>query len=324
MWLTNVTATPVGSFYFFGDAGASFRCFTGGIAGNNNLMLRGTGLTDVSLSAVGSAPFVVHFVHETSPANVIKVYKNGVLSGTVAQAAPLNISGNGFRIGGYSTVSSLPSGCIMDEFRMYNRALTAAEVASTWNISLGTPLSLKSMELKGEVEGNAVRLSWQVAREAEVATYVAERSFDGRAFSMVQEIPKKESVTSYAVTDNDGPGVTGYDAIYYRVVAKELGGASSYSNVLRLALDRADAGFSISPNPFVDNLLITLRPTKSGPASVKLLDAQGRVVRERLEQFPAGKSEIKLAGLETLPAGTYQVIVEADGNKRTTTAMKLH
>ena len=39
-------------------------------------------------------------------------------------------------MGGYDAVTGLPSGGLLDEFRLYNRALPDAEVLSTWNFSL--------------------------------------------------------------------------------------------------------------------------------------------------------------------------------------------
>lgn len=140
MWLNNFPATASTTQYFFGSGGGvTFRCFTGGVAGDNALLLRGTGLTDVPVTAIGSAPVFIHFVHEVSPANVIKVYKNGVLTNTVTQSS-VNITGTDFWVGAYSgTTTAFPSGCLMDEFRMYNRALDANEIASTWNVELGGP-----------------------------------------------------------------------------------------------------------------------------------------------------------------------------------------
>ncbi|HEX5652831.1 MAG TPA: LamG-like jellyroll fold domain-containing protein, partial [Chitinophagaceae bacterium] len=137
MWLNNFPATASTTQYFFGGGGGSaFRCFTGGVAGNNALMLRGTGLTDVPVTNIGSNPTVIHFVREITPASVIKVYRNGVLESSIAQGTP-TLTGTDFWVGAYSgTTTAFPSGCIMDEFRLYNRALDAAEVGATWNISL--------------------------------------------------------------------------------------------------------------------------------------------------------------------------------------------
>jgi hypothetical protein len=130
-WLNNFPATASTTFYYFGDNTAgSFRCFTGGVAGNGNLLLRGTGLTDVPINGIPSTPTVIHLVYTGTS---VKVFKNGVLDNTVAQT-PATFSGAGpFLVGGYSSSNSINAGTLMDEFRMYNRALTDLEVNQTWN-----------------------------------------------------------------------------------------------------------------------------------------------------------------------------------------------
>jgi len=130
-WLNNFPPTAATTYYFFGDASAqSFRCFTGGVAGNGNLRLRATGLTDVSINAISPGPIVIHIVYTGS---AIKIYKNGVFSNEVTEPA-INFNGTGpFLVGGYSTSNSFTAGTMMDEFRLYNRALLDAEITATWN-----------------------------------------------------------------------------------------------------------------------------------------------------------------------------------------------
>jgi hypothetical protein len=133
-WLNNFPATSSTTYYYFGDAtGVTFRCFTGGVAGNGNLMIRGTGLTDVPINNIPSTPTVIHLVYTGTS---VKVYFNGVLNSTVTEPS-MAMTGTGpFLVGGYGTSNSMSSGVLMDEFRMYNRALTATEIASTWNHQL--------------------------------------------------------------------------------------------------------------------------------------------------------------------------------------------
>jgi hypothetical protein len=130
-WLNNFPATASTTFYYFGDASAgSFRCFTGGVAGNGNLLLRGTGFTDVPINAIPATPTVIHLVYTGS---AVRVYFNGVFSSSVAQGA-VTFSGAGpFLVGGYSSSNSINAGTLMDEFRLYNRALGDAEITQTWN-----------------------------------------------------------------------------------------------------------------------------------------------------------------------------------------------
>lgn len=147
-WVTSITSSSAwtisfrtanfGStaalYYIFGDASAnSFRCFTNGVAGPNNWILRGTGLTDVYANgAAVAAPSMTTFVYDPALAN-IKAYINGILVSTVAQGA-FALNGTGpFKVMGYSSNIGAPAGGLMDEFRLYSRALSAAEVAELYN-----------------------------------------------------------------------------------------------------------------------------------------------------------------------------------------------
>ena len=134
MWVSIPTDPSGSAYYIFGDPGAgSFRCFHNGVAGPDSLLLRGTGITEVRVPGTGPAPSVVHFVYDAT-ASVIRAYKNGVLIRTVPQT-PLNMpTGSGFKVGGYSSSATFKGK--LDEFRIYNRALSPGEIAATWNQQL--------------------------------------------------------------------------------------------------------------------------------------------------------------------------------------------
>ncbi|MBL0201671.1 MAG: M36 family metallopeptidase [Chitinophagaceae bacterium] len=150
-WNTNFTAPFTLSFwlganqvdnnpsYLFGNSNATsvFRAFYGGAALTNNMLLRG-GSGDILITGVNPAATLVTVVYNgTNTA----VYKNGVFFQTYAvtfntsAAAPLFV-------GGYNSASLSMTGRL-DEFRLYNRALTAGEVAQLTNCSSGsnTPIT---------------------------------------------------------------------------------------------------------------------------------------------------------------------------------------
>ncbi len=136
LYLNNIQPSST-LFYFFGDLNSnSFRCFTNGVAGPNNLILRGTGITDVLVNGAATAsPNVTTFVYDAE-ANQIRAYLNGVLVNTVAQSSPV-ITGRGpFKVNGYSSNVGNPAGGVIDEFRLYNRALSDNEISDTWNVDL--------------------------------------------------------------------------------------------------------------------------------------------------------------------------------------------
>ncbi|MBZ0326422.1 MAG: LamG domain-containing protein, partial [Altibacter sp.] len=120
---------PSGTLYYiFGDpAASSFRCFTNGVAGAGNWWLRGP-VTDVPLPGGAAVAGTTNVFVYDSAASEVRAYLDGVLVNTVAQGA-VSISGSAFKVGAYSSSTGLAPGAAMDEFRVYNRALSPAEVA---------------------------------------------------------------------------------------------------------------------------------------------------------------------------------------------------
>jgi hypothetical protein len=99
------------------------------------MYLRGAfSTTGYLISCPMPGSYVFHIVFDGS--NYI-IYRNGVQLLSNPSTTPVG-TGTGFKVGGYSTSSySLNAGGKMDEFRLYNRALTPAEITATWNIELG-------------------------------------------------------------------------------------------------------------------------------------------------------------------------------------------
>lgn len=136
MWISNIPTAPASTRYLFGDLGLAFRCFIGGVAGNNNIILRGTGVTDVLIKNIAPGPTILHIVYDSASSS-IKTYKNGIADTVVTQTAFNFTSGTGLKVGGYSTSAGMQG--IMDEFRFYKRALTASEISASYNIPVEMP-----------------------------------------------------------------------------------------------------------------------------------------------------------------------------------------
>lgn len=135
-WFNNIPNT--GTNYLFGnDITTSFRCFTNGAAGTGNITLRGTAsFTNVNVTGVLPGANVVHFVHDSATAT-IRVYVNGVFQSATVQTTPLVVNAAVvFKVGGYGTANAIGQGWLMDEFRVYRRALGVAEISATWNQTL--------------------------------------------------------------------------------------------------------------------------------------------------------------------------------------------
>jgi len=133
MWINNIGTTT--NYMFGNDITTSFRCFTNGAAGAGNITLRGNNFANVNVTGVLPGPSVVHFVYDSASTSV-KTYVNGVFQSSTTQSA-LNLTAAAvFKVGGYGTSSAIGVGWLMDEFRVYKRALDTAEIAATWNHTL--------------------------------------------------------------------------------------------------------------------------------------------------------------------------------------------
>jgi len=133
-WINNIPAT--GTNYLFGnDITTSFRCFTNGAAGAGNITLRGLNATvfpNINVTGVLPGANVIHFVYD-SVSTTLKVYVNGAFQSSTLMPALNLTAAVVFKVGGYGTAAGLGQGWLMDEFRVYKRALDTAEISATWN-----------------------------------------------------------------------------------------------------------------------------------------------------------------------------------------------
>jgi hypothetical protein len=135
LWISNVPASSFG--YVFGpDITSSFRCFTSGASGPTGIRLDGgSPFIEIDIPGVLPGPSVVHFVYD-STTSILKGYLNGLLVASVSEP-PLNLTASvPFKVGGYGTSGGLTAGGLLDEFRVYRRALDSTEISATWNQSL--------------------------------------------------------------------------------------------------------------------------------------------------------------------------------------------
>jgi hypothetical protein len=136
------------SNYIFGDGITStgkLTCYWNHSATSNYIRIRGgAGTGAFTLDITNPVmPAVIHYVYDYT-LGTLSAYVNGVFASsiTIGQTAFASTTNN-FYIGSSNGTGYIGLGLpihsfdgVMDEFRMYNRALTSTEVANTWNIML--------------------------------------------------------------------------------------------------------------------------------------------------------------------------------------------
>jgi hypothetical protein len=310
MWLNNVPATTTLAYYFGDNTAGSFRAFIGGVAGSGNILLRATGMTDVLISGIVPGPTVIHIVYDATIPDV-KTYKDGVLHTTVAQSA-LNINGTApFKVAGYATSAGLSVGTLMDEFRFYSRALDAAEVAATWNISV-IPVELTSFS--ASVNENNVKLLWTTATELNNSGFSIERNYANSGYTEVGFVPGFGTTTepkSYSFTDNNLR-----NGVYtYRLKQIDFDGTFTYSDEVEVEVI-APASFSLDqnyPNPFNPTTRITFSLAVDSKVSLKIFDILGQEVASLVNQDLTQGVHTYDFNATGINSGVYFYKIEATG-----------
>jgi hypothetical protein len=129
-------------FYVFGDNTANnFRCFTNGVAGANNWLLRGNSINDVLIPGGATLePHTITIVYSETEGN-IKAYLDGELVNTVAQS-PFSLVGTApFKVGGYSSSNSFRENALLDEFKIFSTDLNPSQIVTLVNPTQNTCLS---------------------------------------------------------------------------------------------------------------------------------------------------------------------------------------
>jgi hypothetical protein len=156
--------------------------------------------------------------------------------------------------------------------------------------------------------GTGATVAWRTAAETNAAGFEVQVSLDGvgyRTLGFVAPAAGGSAAHDYTFLDPEAglPGLR-----HYRLRQLAPDGSARFSGVRTLAIQAGVSGevLSATPNPFTTSLTLHLNLPTAGPATLRLTDAQGRVVRaQSLGQLPAGPSQPTLDNLASLPAGLY-------------------
>ena len=199
----------------------------------------------------------------------------------------------------------------MDEFRFYERALDAAEVLATWNISI-VPVELTSFT--ASVNENDVTLSWETATELNNSGFEIERKSTVGEYDKIGFVPGFGTTTepmAYSFSDvNLLPG-----NYTYRLKQIDYDGTFEYSDPVEVDIIVPDV-YSLHqnyPNPFNPSTNITFTLAANAQVTLKVFDILGQEVMTLINQdITAGVHtyDFDAAGINS---GVYFYRIEANG-----------
>ena len=253
----------------------------------------------------------------------LRIYINGVLNvtGTAGASTPVyNYVGkfgtmffNGMTPPNYNGFNGK-----LDDFRIYNRTLTQAEITTIATL----PIKLTSFTA---AKNNAdILLQWQTVYEQNSDHFNIQRSTDGNNFSNIGTVKAKGNssvATNYQFTDNTVKNLVSAAIVFYRLESVDIDGKKDNSAIVSVKLNTDKKELMVLENPVRNDLRLQFVATTKENAAIIITDAAGRQVLTKQTHVNIGMVST-VVPVNLLTAGRYYVTVVSGTYKQTRSFIK--
>ncbi len=181
------------------------------------------------------------------------------------------------------------------------------------------PVSL--LNFTGDCKEGNKTLSWSTASETNNNYFIVERSTDRSNWTVVEKVSgagNSNTIQQYSLTDLSAEGET----IYYRLTQVDFDGASETFDVIAVSCENKNPEISCYPNPFSDQLVVTLQNIGAEQGSLVLRDVTGRVIMQReLSTDDFSQQSVALT-LSEIASGVYSLEFRAGSYEKTMRVVK--
>lgn len=178
--------------------------------------------------------------------------------------------------------------------------------------------SVEYTTVTATVLGSDIGVAWSVANEANIQSYIVERSADGVHFAAMGSqlaAGKNSTVTVYNWLDA-APALGTY---YYRIRSVSYNDVRGYSNIVKIKLNRGTPAMYVFPNPVTENTIhLQMNGMAKGAYGVSLLNNLGQAVHNNFINHIGGTATESIAVGSKLSKGVYQLKITAPDTKITT------
>jgi trimeric autotransporter adhesin len=189
------------------------------------------------------------------------------------------------------------------------------------NVSSLLPVRLTAFN--GSLVKSTGQLKWITEDEAGTKSFTLERGIDGRVFAAIAAIPAGNSPGTATYTYADSAiTLQASQVVYYRLKITDADGKFSYSNVVKLSLNKMGGVLNIRPNPVVGTAIVALTATVAESSQWTVTDITGKTVLKKSIAIVKGSNTVSL-GLAHLPAGTYYLKVAGNNISQSVKLQKL-
>lgn len=178
------------------------------------------------------------------------------------------------------------------------------------NFMCSAALPVELAKFSGTKDGESNILDWQTASEINTEMFAIERSFDGKVWTKIGEVPAKgfSNVTErYAFTDTKP-----LPKSLYRLNIIDFNGYQEYSEIVTLerSIEADFQVISIYPNPASDVLNVNYFATSTKTINWSLMDVNGKVIY-RSNTVAQGEVTIEIP-VHSINTGIYLLTINSD------------
>jgi len=248
----------------------------------------------------------------------IKIYINGVLNASGAEGPTTPAYAFPARFGTMFSNTLTPAeynghNGIIDELRIYNRALTAAE------ISLLGSLPVKLTQFTAAKQNDNVLLQWKTAYEQNSSHFNVQRSLDGVNFTDIGSVNASGNTsleTTYQFIDNTAKTASMGKTILYRLKEVDKDGRNEISSVVTIKFSDNTGDLTIMQNPVTEELRLQLNVKSKQAVNLVVTDAVGKQVLAKNILLNPGQTATVLP-VSTLANGVYYITASGEDIKET-------
>ena len=287
---------------------------------NNSTMRVQFNYKNASINTLGTFP-MGQWVHVAAvrASGTLKLYINGILNNTGAEGTLTPTYAYPARLGtmffaSYPNYNGLNGK--MDELRIYNRALSDAEILNV--------LPVRMISFIAQTDNDDVQLKWQTASEQNTDYFNVQRSTDGTNFTNIGRVKAAGNATdtrSYFYTDKKVNALTGATNVFYRLETVDVDATKLTSETVNVKLKESTKGFVLLQNPVHNELQLQFATAEKGACIIQLLDLSGKPVLNKTLLLNGAllNTTINVAGLNS---GMYLLVIQYGDKKETQRIVK--
>ena len=180
------------------------------------------------------------------------------------------------------------------------------------------PLPIKIYYFNAGKGTNVNTLNWQAECSSTQATFVIERSADGRNFTTINSITANQARCAQPFTYDDASASALAGTNFYRIKMIDIDGRETYTAIVKVGGQAKDMQLAgVLPNPVSTTAQLNITTSKKDKVDLAIISTEGKVVSKSTVQVQSGSTIVNL-DVSGLSVGAYFVKgIFSDGQTNT-------